>query len=96
MKMYRLDRCVVLISFGLFLCCVGFCLYCFHPSVHPSHSLDCSILLNLQPGRGNFVVRVDGVDQPIVELLGMKRPFPPLKALDMDDVNEKILSALEE
>ena len=47
-----------------------------------------------QPGRGNFVVRVSGVDKPIVELLGLKRPFPPLKALDMEDVSNKVLAAL--
>jgi hypothetical protein len=48
-----------------------------------------------QPGRGNFVVRVSGVDHPIVELLGMKRPFPLLKALDIEEVKQKILKALE-
>ena len=46
-------------------------------------------------GKGNFVVRVDGKDDPIVELLGLTRPFPPLKALDMDDVCEQVLTALE-
>jgi hypothetical protein len=49
----------------------------------------------LQPGRGNFVVRVSGVGQPIIELLGMKRPFLPLKALNMDEVHQKILQVLE-
>lgn len=47
-----------------------------------------------KPGKGNFVVRVSGVKDPIVELLGMKRPFPPLKALDMDDICAKVLEAL--
>lgn len=46
-----------------------------------------------KPGRGNFVVRVHG--KPVVELLAMKRPFPPLKALDMDEVAEKVLKAIE-
>lgn len=41
-----------------------------------------------KPGRGNFVVRVKG--EPIIELLAMKRPFAPLKALDMDEVSEKV------
>jgi len=50
---------------------------------------------SLQPGRGNFVVRVTGKEEPIVELLALKRPFPPLKALDMDDVCDKVLAALE-
>jgi hypothetical protein len=49
-----------------------------------------------QPGRGNFVVRVAGQEKPVVELLGMKRPFPPLKALDMDAVAAQVLSALGE
>lgn len=49
-----------------------------------------------KPGKGNFVVRVSGVDEPIVELIGLKRPFPPLKALDMDEVNANVLAALEE
>mmetsp|Transcript_19076 Transcript_19076/g.27441 ORF Transcript_19076/g.27441 Transcript_19076/m.27441 type:complete len:81 (-) Transcript_19076:316-558(-) len=30
----------------------------------------------------------------IVELLGMKRPFPQLKSLDMDDVQQRVLDAL--
>ena len=46
-----------------------------------------------KPGKGNFVVKVDG--KTVVELLSMKRPFPPLKALDMDDVCSKVMSALE-
>ena len=50
---------------------------------------------SFQPGRGNFVVRVSGVDEPVVELLAMKRPFPPLKALDMDEISEKVLKAIE-
>jgi len=49
-----------------------------------------------KPGRGNFVVRVSGVDEPIVELLGLKRPFPPLKALDMDSVCAKVVDAIDE
>ena len=48
-----------------------------------------------KPGKGNFVVKVEGVEEPIVELLSMKRPFPALKALDMDEVIEKILKAIE-
>jgi hypothetical protein len=35
------------------------------------------------------------VENPIVELLGLKRPFPPLKALDMEDVCKKVLAAIE-
>ena len=47
-----------------------------------------------KPGRGNFVVRVNGT--PVIELLAMKRPFPPLKALDMEDVAARVLQAIEE
>jgi hypothetical protein len=35
------------------------------------------------------------VEDPIVELLGLQRPFPPLKALDMVDVAKKVLAAIE-
>lgn len=49
-----------------------------------------------KPGKGNFIVTVDGIDEPIVSLLGLKRPFPALKALDMDEINSKILKALEQ
>jgi hypothetical protein len=48
-----------------------------------------------KPGKGNFVVRVQGVEEPIIELLGLKRPFPSLKALDMDDVCQQVLTALK-
>jgi len=48
-----------------------------------------------KPGKGNFVVRVIGMEQPVVELLAMKRPFPSLKNLDIDDVCKKVLEALE-
>lgn len=45
-----------------------------------------------KPGRGNFVVKVDG--KTIVELLAMKRPFPPLKKLDMDEICGKVIDEL--
>jgi len=38
---------------------------------------------------------VEGKDEPIIELLAMKRPFPPLKALDMDSECEKVVAAIE-
>ena len=47
-----------------------------------------------KPGKGNFIVKVSGVEEAIVELKGMKRPFKPLKELDMDDVIEKVLAAI--
>jgi hypothetical protein len=34
------------------------------------------------------------VDKPIVEILGMKRPFKAMKDLDMDEICEKVLMAL--
>ena len=40
-------------------------------------------------------MRISGKEEPIVELLGMTRPFAPLKALDMEDVCKKVLMALE-
>jgi hypothetical protein len=47
-----------------------------------------------KPGRGNFVVRVNG-GEPIIELKALKRPFPSLKALDMDEVSKRVLIALK-
>jgi hypothetical protein len=47
-----------------------------------------------KPGRGNFVVSVSGLQKPIVELIGLKRPFHALKALNMDEVSKKVLSSL--
>jgi len=47
-----------------------------------------------KPGKGNFVVRING-GEPIIELKALKRPFPALKALDMDEVSQQVLSALE-
>jgi hypothetical protein len=47
-----------------------------------------------KPGKGNFIVTVSGVDEPIVELKGLKRPFPPLKALNMDEVIGDVMKAI--
>ena len=46
-----------------------------------------------KPGKGNFIVRVKGNDEPIVELRGMKRPFKDLKDLDFAELEEKLLAA---
>jgi hypothetical protein len=46
-----------------------------------------------KPGKGNFVVRVG--EKKVVELLGLTRPFPSLKALDMKEVCANVLKALE-
>jgi calcineurin-like phosphoesterase len=48
-----------------------------------------------KPGKGNFVVRVDGKELAVVELLGMNRPFSSLKALDMEKVCGDVLKAIE-
>lgn len=47
-----------------------------------------------KPRKGAFVVTVSGVKDPIVELLDLKRPFAPLKALDMDEVVKNVLNHL--
>eukprot|EP00815_Leptocylindrus_aporus_P010383 CAMPEP_0116053188 /NCGR_PEP_ID=MMETSP0322-20121206/2032_1 /TAXON_ID=163516 /ORGANISM="Leptocylindrus danicus var. apora, Strain B651" /LENGTH=154 /DNA_ID=CAMNT_0003536291 /DNA_START=276 /DNA_END=740 /DNA_ORIENTATION=- len=47
-----------------------------------------------KPGKGNFIVRVDGVEEPVVNLVGMKRPFTSMKELDMSEVVTKILALL--
>jgi hypothetical protein len=49
-----------------------------------------------KPGRGNFIVRVQGREEPIVDLRGMKRPFKDLKDLNFDEVEEKLLTAIAE
>lgn len=45
------------------------------------------------PGRGNFVVKVDG--KTVIELLKMKRPFPPLKKLSKEDMRKMVMDSLE-
>ena len=45
-----------------------------------------------KPRKGAFVVKVG--DETVLELLDMKRPFPALKALDMDDVAADVEKAL--
>lgn len=47
-----------------------------------------------RPGKGNFVIRITGMEKPVLELKAMKRPFPPLKALDMDEVVKQVLDSL--
>lgn len=47
-----------------------------------------------KPGKGNFIVRVEGKDEPVLELVGMKRPFADLKSLDMEDVGKLVMEAL--
>jgi DUF917 family protein len=45
--------------------------------------------------KGDFVIRVEGVEAPIVCLEGMTRPYPALKALNMDEVVRKVLDVLK-
>jgi hypothetical protein len=42
------------------------------------------------------VVRVSGKEKPIVELIALQSPFHALSALDIDEVSEQVLSALED
>jgi hypothetical protein len=44
------------------------------------------------PDRGSFIVSVGS--STIVSLPGMARPFPAMKALDMDEVSAKVVAAL--
>jgi hypothetical protein len=47
--------------------------------------------------KGNFVVRVEGREEPILELLGMTCPFKALKDLgDMEEIGKLIIAALDE
>ena len=58
---------------------------------------DATVEINkTKPGKGNFIVRVEGVDEPVLELTGMKRPFKDLRALEMDDVGKLVMEALGE
>lgn len=45
-----------------------------------------------RPRKGCFVVKTAG--GVVVELLNMPRPFPKLKALDMDAVGADVVAAL--
>jgi len=49
-----------------------------------------------KPGRGNFIVRVKGKEEPVLELLGSKRPFLDLKALEMEDIGKLVIEALDD
>ena len=46
----------------------------------------------VKPRKGCFVVKTE--KKTVVELLGMPRPFPKLKALDMDAVGADVVKAL--
>lgn len=42
--------------------------------------------------KGSFIVHLDSIDEPVVELVGLVRPFTKLRQLDLDEVVEKIKS----
>eukprot|EP01031_Cornospumella_fuschlensis_P023979 gene23979-29026_t len=46
-----------------------------------------------KPRKGCFVVTREGQSKPIVEFLNMPRPFAPLRALDVEQLVQDILSA---
>ena len=46
-----------------------------------------------KPRKGAFVIKVN--DKTVLELLDLKRPFPKLKALDMDAVAADVIAALD-
>lgn len=48
-----------------------------------------------KPGKGNFVIRVEGKEEPVLELLGMTRPFKALKDIDMEDIGKMVIEALD-
>jgi hypothetical protein len=49
------------------------------------------VIINAEkPRKGAFVVRVDGQEDPLVELLDMPRPFKKLRELDLDELIQKI------
>ncbi|MCE3215369.1 hypothetical protein HAX54_002106 [Datura stramonium] len=49
-----------------------------------------------KPRRGCFEIRVDGENgEKFVSLLDMKRPFGPMKALDMDKVISEIIEKIK-
>ena len=52
-----------------------------------------SVTVNAEkPRKGAFVISVNGT--PVVELLNLARPFPKLKALDMDSVVADVMKAI--
>lgn len=69
------------------------------------HDVTVEINKDKKPGKGNFIVTLitkGGDDsegnnsKEILSLTGMKRPFADLKKLDMGDIVEEVLKALEE
>lgn len=48
-----------------------------------------------KPRRGAFVISVAGRNEPIVELLGLTRPFTKLRELDLDETVQNIVAAVQ-
>ena len=40
--------------------------------------------------KGSFIVHLDVLNEPVVELVGLVRPFTKLRQLDLDEVVKKI------
>lgn len=40
--------------------------------------------------KGSFVVHLDDIEEPVVDLTGLTRPFTKLRQLDLDAVVEEI------
>ena len=49
---------------------------------------------NDKPRRGSFVVSVVGQPTPVVEMLGLTRPFAKLRALDVAETVNAIVSSM--
>ena len=47
----------------------------------------------VKPRKGSFVVTLDGVKEPIIELLAMPRPFTKLRAMEVDEMVASIHAA---
>jgi len=51
----------------------------------PCSAVGSPVVINAtKPRKGAFVVRVDGAEEPIVELLDLPLPFIRLKSLDIE------------
>lgn len=47
-----------------------------------------------KPGKGNFIIRANCREECIVELVGLKIPFPSLKKLNMDELFKEMYGFL--
>jgi hypothetical protein len=55
----------------------------------------CDVVINeTKPRKGCFVIRIEGNESPVVELLNLNRPFSQLKALDLEEVIQSIRQQL--